>query len=216
MEPSKPAEPIEAPKYSEPPRALMEALQAQLRAIVDKPLTPGSLLELEQTARLSRELLVVGKMPAKRPGYPGAIMSPMYLGDTSSYESSGAAPYATSPQSETFGVSVIREIVTKLPELMKPKEVVYRESAASLIDAITAAREAKMDDVVAKLKAKLDALLDEPEAAVPNYAGQVGGGGGLLVAKAKPISGSGTINVPTAPINGASATEEEQVHVVLP
>jgi len=215
MEPSKPAEPIEAPKYAEPPTALMEALRAQLRTILDKPLTPRSLLEMEQTARLSRELLIVGKMPeAKRTGYPGSIMSPMFLGDTASYESS-AAPYVSSPQSETFGVSVIRELVTKLPELMKPKEV---ESAASLIDAITAAREAKMDDVVQKLKAKLDALLEpEPQPTISTVASNfiepkastgfgaqplMAGPGGYVQIEAQPIIGVGTV---VSSSNGASS-----------
>jgi len=218
MEPSKPAEPIEAPKYAEPPSALMEALRAQLRTILDKPLTPRSLLEMEQTARLSRELLIVGKMPeAKRTGYPGSIMSPMFLGDTASYESS-AAPYVSSPQSETFGVSMIRELVAKLPELMKPKEVVYRESAASLIDAITAARDAKMDDVVQKLKAKLDALLEpEPQPTISTVASNfiepkastgfgaqplMAGPGGYVQIEAQPIIGVGTV---VSSSNGASS-----------
>jgi len=221
MEPSKPAEPIEAPKYAEPPSALMEALRAQLRSILDKPLTPRSLLEMEQTARLSRELLIVGKMPeAKRTGYPGSIMSPMLMGgDTASYEQSSASfPYVTSPQSETFGVSMIRELVAKLPELMKPKEVVYRESAASLIDAITAARDAKMDDVVQKLKAKLDALLEpEPQPTISTVASNfiepkastgfgaqplMAGPGGYVQIEAQPIIGVGTV---VSSSNGASS-----------
>lgn len=190
MEPSKPSP---SPEQESP---LMEALRKQLQTIVEKPLTPRTLVELEQTARLSRELLIVGKMPeARRTGYPGAsaMLTPMYLGDTATYEAQNPlGPYVTSPQSETFGVSVVRELVTKLPELMKAKEAGPRETAASLIDAITAAREAKMDDVVEKLKAKLDALLDEPKPP-PLMAGP----GGAVHVHAEPLVGSGMAKVGT-------------------
>jgi hypothetical protein len=107
---------------------------------------------------------------------------------------------------------------------MKPKEVVYRESAASLIDAITAAREAKMDDVVQKLKAKLDALLEpepEPQPTISTVASNfidpktssgfghsgtpplMAGPGGYVHIEAQPIIGIGT--VVATPSNGASS-----------
>lgn len=209
------------------PSPLMEALRKQLQSILEKPLTPRTLLELEQTARLSRDLLVVGKVPEARGATGlGLMASP---GVFSTYglgygAGMGDGPYTSSPQSETFGATMVRELVAALPALMKPKEVVYRESAASLIDAITAAREAKMDDVVEKLKAKLDQLLAEPSSesaqaprsgmAGPQHGPPFGGAGGAVFLQAEPIGG--TIKVP-ATTNGASATEEERVNeVVLP
>lgn len=51
------------PPIPEVERQMRESLQGKLRDIVSRPLSPRMLVELEKTARLARELLVVGKDP---------------------------------------------------------------------------------------------------------------------------------------------------------
>lgn len=93
------------------------ALGAQILAIASRPVTARTLLELEQTARLARELLVVGKNPqALKPRY-GGFMDPM-----SQYEPGDYTMPAFSPPTETFGAQLIREVVPLLGSLVKPKE----------------------------------------------------------------------------------------------
>lgn len=195
---------------------LLEALRVQLRTILDRPITARMFLELEQTARLARSLFVLSQMPDTKTAGLEHIGSPMLseglspmLGSSLgySYGSMYGSSLTASPQTETFGATMVRELVAALPALMKPKETVVRESASSLVDAIAAARENKLEDVAIKLKAKLDALLAE-EPTPTHHAGPPGAPNGTMIVHAEPIDGA------TVKANGAG---EEHVHeVVLP
>jgi hypothetical protein len=127
-----------------PPSPLEAALHAQVNTIASRPIEPRMLLELEQTCRLSRELLAIGKAPdAFRkqhliPHESGIGSGPM--GSTVSMSMGGLA--APSNPTETFGVQAIKELINLLPGLM-PKPAAPVEPQVSFTDLTTAILAAK-------------------------------------------------------------------------
>lgn len=150
---------------TEADKALHESLRSKLREIVEKPLTVRGLVELAEMAQLTHQIIIAGKMPRVRvpgdmnvgaqeiigmSGYGSgyATSNPMYSDD----ELSVMAP---SSSAETFGASAIREMVAAIGKMKEKKE-----SPAEIVKAIAAAKESGLDDVAAKLEAK---LFGEPE-----------------------------------------------------
>lgn len=160
------------PQSSEP--QVREALQARLLEIVHKPLTPRSLLELEQTARLTRELLTLGKDPRairKQSVYQGIQGVGYSSNSMDDYEDSNESNVANlenlnglvspgyelvpmgtakSPKTENFGASILREMLA-----MKGAANQHTPSPTEIISAIALAREKGLTYVAAKLEAQL-------------------------------------------------------------
>ncbi len=139
-----------------PPSPLEAALHAQVNAIASRPIDPRMLLELEQTCRLTRELLAIGKMPdAFRkqhliPGdplslYESGVGSGVTVGPMGSYASPGFAGLAApSNPTETFGVQAIKELIALVPGLMaKPAAAPAPEPQMSYADMASAMAVAK-------------------------------------------------------------------------
>lgn len=140
------------------------ALKEKFRAILEKPLTPRSLLEFEKTARSARELLAVGMDPqavrnayyglspvASILPYEGSMVNPIPL-QSSSNELVPDAPIM-STRSENFGAQIVRELLGMLGNLGKKEPP--PKSSFELITAISLAREKGMDDLAKKLEAEL-------------------------------------------------------------
>lgn len=165
---------------------LKGALAAKLQVILSQPLGSRSLMELEKTARLARELLVVGKDPRALVRGPralgelimadGAGGATAGLVDTGGEESEGYYPGynyplagpsplltntyggASSPKNETFGATVIRELISSVKALGKGALHTVpapAPSAFELISAIGLARDRGLTDIAEKLEAQL-------------------------------------------------------------
>lgn len=138
------------------------ALTAKLTALLRGPLTPRTLLEMEKTARLGRELLVVGKNPealSKKPGL-GVISyvgNPMY---ESALDSDGTLTPA--PPMETFGANALREIMAALPALMPKPAAPIPPSMTELIMGIAYAKKQGLDELAKQLEDKLMDLTGAP------------------------------------------------------
>lgn len=136
--------------------SLKAAFKAQLSALIEKPLTARSLLSLEQTARLAREVLAIGKdsraISRQQPmGYMddsayGVPVSPLSPGELIQ----GPNPY----RAETFGATMMRELIAAAQEFRKPKP-----TALELVIAIDEAHKRNMTEHEQVLRAELDSLL---------------------------------------------------------
>jgi hypothetical protein len=127
-------------------KELHSAIQNKLRNLISKPISPRSLMEIEKTARLAREFLAIGKDPAS------VMRSKLcYSPDMDDYESSGDvsynAPIFKGQNSETFGATVIRELLS-----MKGKD---ESSPTEIIKAIALAKKKKLPELAAKLEEQL-------------------------------------------------------------
>lgn len=149
-------EPHEQASPSPLDTALAEALRAKMRAILDRDEFNAAMLgELEKTARLARELLIVGRDPKALPRV-GGLSTLLNGGDYMS--DSGSAMAASSP-AETFGATLIREFVPAITALVAPKP--EREpSPPTLFDMVTAAAYAK-EKGLEEMAATLDQQLAE-------------------------------------------------------
>lgn len=137
--------------------ALGEALRAKMRQILERPATVRSLMELEQTSRLAREILIAG-MDASSLVHRGHMHGGMAM-----QASNGGTPYDMalpmgamlpslpigSSYAENFGAQVLRE----LGVANGSKD--GRRSAADLVAAVAEARDRGLHDLAAKLEAEL-------------------------------------------------------------
>jgi hypothetical protein len=134
---------------SEEDKALAESLRVKLTALVSQPMTSRTLLMLEQTARIARELICIGKdaksLNRKTPYYAGSY--PM-LDEIDSGE-----PLAPAPKAETFGATLIREFVAA-------KNTAPPMTPMEMIGAIALAKEKGLTEIAVKLEEK---LLSTPE-----------------------------------------------------
>jgi hypothetical protein len=130
------AAPDEAPDAPEE-RALQEAIRAKLSVLLQAPLTPRSLLQIEATARLGRELVAVGLDAEALASTPFGNGGGYYLEDTDQGNT----------RAETFAATLLREFVA----LNKP-----RETSSDIVAAIAEAKKQGLDDVAARLQEKLD------------------------------------------------------------
>ena len=126
--------------------ALGDALCGKLRELAAAPPTPRSLMQLEQTARLAREILVAATDPfalrsAWPPGVFGTIATPIQTSglDLPLPSSSTLAP---SSYLENFGADALRQLVGK-------------QSMAEKVAAIALAREKGLHELADKLERSL-------------------------------------------------------------
>jgi len=123
------------------PEALIRALQDQLKAIVEKPLTAKTLKELEQTALLSRQMLIVA-------GAPGAMKNQrrrgIGLGMADDFDIVGedGMDDGVSMGAENFGAAAIRELVAQ-----KNKPSLVRQ-----VEALATAKDAGFTKIAEKLE----------------------------------------------------------------
>jgi len=123
------------------PEALIRALQDQLKAIVEKPLTAKTLKELEQTALLSRQMLIVS-------GAPGAMKNQrrrgIGLGMADDFDIVGGDGMddGSFMGAENFGAAAIRELVAQ-----KNKPSLVRQ-----VEALATAKDAGFTKIAEKLE----------------------------------------------------------------
>jgi hypothetical protein len=135
--------------------ALAAALQGKLRALVESPLTPKTLHEIEQTAALAKQLLAIGK-PGASLGRRHVLPFNQGLIAAEDIDDPDGAPLVSSPRAETFGATVIREAVSAYAEIMsRPRPAPAHE----LILAIQYAKGHEMHDLAKRLETKLEESL---------------------------------------------------------
>lgn len=139
--------------------ALKSALQAQLGAIAQRPVTPRNLLELEKTARLGRELLAVGKDPRSTHRRRQQYSLGTYEYDGEDGEGGEdtvlANPGMPTNKAETFGATIVREAVSAISGLLAPRAP--EPTLSELIAAIALADHKKLPDVAQALREQLQA-----------------------------------------------------------
>jgi hypothetical protein len=147
-----------AAKREKQPAELDTALQRQLRVILEKPFNAKTLKELERTARLARELLIVAKgggVPTRSRGLSTlGITGEAYFGDD--IDDDELTPAAV-PPAETFGAASIRELVSALRKQNAP-------SLVSLVHALKDAKDMGLEDVVKDLERQIKDKCEEENA----------------------------------------------------
>lgn len=150
------------------PDGLRDALLTQLKSILDKPLNPKSLLELEQTARLAHQLLIVSGDPRAMPqrrrgGYPGPmpygvdpLMGDVIGADDMDDEGFGIPPVgaldavmAGAPGAENFGAAAIREMMSeakapRIDDLMRSLQIAEKNDMRDIADKLRKQVEAQL------------------------------------------------------------------------
>jgi hypothetical protein len=140
-------------KVAQATTKLEDALWWQLRVILKKPFNAKTLKELERTARLARELLIVAKgggVPTRSRGL--SVDGAAYFGDDIDDELTPAAV----PPAETFGAASIRELVSALRKQNEP-------SLVSLVHALKDAKDMGLEDVAKDLEAQIKKRQDEAD-----------------------------------------------------
>lgn len=159
---------METKKRTPEEEALETSLHVYLRALSERPVTPRNLLELERATKLTRQILMVGQMQTTPIG--GFENGSYIVGETLQMGSNVGydAPIGVgSPPSETFGATVIREIVASIGKLTERAATpvpalpfTTHMSGADLVYAIAMAHEKGMKDLEDKLTDKLLAMAD--------------------------------------------------------
>lgn len=149
---------------------LHKALQDQLKGLLNDPITIPALVELQKTAALARKLLELqnpkGKMMRKIGGLGSfGALSPGYYGNNEDFDPEidniGAdglqfdGALAPSPGSETFGASVIRELIPAIKNQNKD-----HLRLPDLLDAVSVAEKRGNTKLVEKLQAKIESMLE--------------------------------------------------------
>lgn len=161
------------------PDQLRAALKAQMQAVLDRDLSPRSLLELEQLAGLAQRMLIVSGDPRalnhKRGRHGQGIIGAGYGvgmgGLNPAYDAIGpddldglAAPMMPASFQENFGAEAIRHMVAK-DEKPKLNELFAALEIAQKIDG--------GEDHVKRLKAQIDERLPSGGESAPSPAGVV-------------------------------------------
>jgi len=155
----------EAPVPMPEEEALRQSLHNYLDALAKRPLTPRSLVELEKVAKLARQILTVGKEQAMGT-MPNMIAGGVYQGGYQMEDTSGLVMPIQSSPAETFGASLVRELVASIGTIMKPPAPappiwpITQMSGSDLVFAISMAHEKGLSDLEAKLTEKLFAMAD--------------------------------------------------------
>lgn len=148
---------LEKTKPTEADNALGDALLGKLRELAALRPTVRSLLQLEHTARLAREILVAAIDPyaVKRNKFQG--VGAMQVGNIGEFDGDlpftgpePIVPLASSSFPENFGAAVLRELGAAKGDTAETR-------ALDLVAAISFCREKDMNDLAAKLE---DTLLD--------------------------------------------------------
>ena len=164
--------------------SLRKAIGEEIGNIVSRGVSIPTLLELARFAHTAQELLMIRSPIAevrrrKRIGAGTGMMQ--YAGGMASYGGPGGfvmSPYQNqygyeeddpdvdsltteAAQNETFGAKMTREVISALGALKRTTGPTVQE----LIDSIKQAKDAGLDNIVAKLEASLDAALAADEGA---------------------------------------------------
>ncbi len=155
---------VQAPRVETPkPDPLLEAFRIELATLCDAPLDAKGIHKILTTAQAAQQVLLLrNPRSVRRCGnnfvgpsigpygttFYGA-MDPMDDGETSAPMPNPIAPFQNT---ETFGATMVREIVSAL----RPPE----QSTADLVRALADARKLGMDDVAEKLFASLQSRVD--------------------------------------------------------
>lgn len=131
---------------------LVAALRAELRALVEAPVTPQNLTSIERLVGAAREVL--------------AALEPDFVLDKrrrfNNFTSSVNPLYeGLNEDSETYGARMARELVSSLAALNKPQP----PDALNVVQAIKYARENSMPDVASKLEEQLAFSVPVPASA---------------------------------------------------
>ena len=152
----------DAPAPEETPdiTGLKAALQAQLKALIEAPLTPRMLTRIASAATLARDLLIAVKDPRAMNRRLGGNIALGYgsLQGGATYDDDfgdmSPNPYPGGMRAETFGATMVREGIAALKEMKTPKP-----TASELVNAIAVAKEKGLDAHVPKLEAALEEAL---------------------------------------------------------
>lgn len=170
-------EPNKKPRMPEE-EALETSLHTYLKALSERPVTPRNLVELERATKLTRQLLTVGSMQVTTTGGFEAggnfiVSETLTNGMNVGYDAVQPVQYPTpitqSSPAETFGASLVRELIASLKEFVRPSEthvpppiaLATQMSGSDLVYAIAMAREKGMKDLEGALIEKLLAMADK-------------------------------------------------------
>jgi hypothetical protein len=137
---------------------LNAAVQAKLVSLAAKPITPRSLLELEQMTRITRQLIAVGMDPMTMrhthhnmfppDPYAPAPYAPSSVGIIPSFGPGSEGTLAPSPPAENWGATIVRELMTLLGNKKTETPITAPPTELDkLIDSIAYAREKGLKDV---------------------------------------------------------------------
>lgn len=151
--------------------ALKESLKAHILAILDKPISVRMLTAVENTARISRDLLISMKDPRQlhRRSGGGNIIGYGAGAPYAAYDDEGVDEDSDNPgyslpggsvglfpggtRAETFAATLMRELVA-MSDRWKTSTVI--ETASDLVNSISRAKEEQMPrDIIDGLEAKL-------------------------------------------------------------
>lgn len=147
---------------------LLDALRAEITELLAKPVSARSMLEIEKTASIGRQLVALKRLPQ---GLDQPVAQYDEDGEMLSISSSPGVYMSNPGNSETFGSQFIREAVASLPLLMQKQA----ETPANLIAALIEARRAGLDDIAMALEAKLLGKAPAPAAQAPKLAPKTNG-----------------------------------------
>lgn len=127
---------------------LQQALLNQLRSILSKPFNAKTLNELERTARLARQLLVVSEGNGAKLRRSG--LSVITGQDFETFDGDELEP-ADVPPAETFGSASIRELVSAMRERNKP----HPPDILTLVEALGVAKREGLTEVAQDLERQI-------------------------------------------------------------
>jgi hypothetical protein len=138
----------------EVPKALIRAVRAELRALLDGDLE-DNLTQVEQVAVRARELFMSIRGPGAQFTRGGlatpVVMNGAQVGTVSSYNTGLVFPQQSYSNPEQFGASAIRQLVALVPEIVSAQA----NTPDKLMTAIVLAEEKGHHDIAQALKKKL-------------------------------------------------------------
>lgn len=152
-------EPIPSPEQIH--ATLISAVRDKLRAAIEAPLTPSSLMLLERTIKLARQMLVLGKYSGPMNAADSTAAIDMAQYDLSQDKSDDVPPVTiTSPIGpvalEQFGATAIRNLIGGINANKKPSPELALED---LLRLLSLARDEGIEDVASDLLAEIRARL---------------------------------------------------------
>lgn len=141
---------------------LVAALQVQLVALAQRPITVRSLIDLQKTAGLARKLLelqdpkqkLLNRVGASGTGYNANTEFDSEFDDPINYV--GGAPLAPALGVETFGASVIRELIPAIKQQGKGRS---QPHLAELLEAYEIADKRGLKDLAQRIEARIERTL---------------------------------------------------------
>lgn len=148
---------------------LKNAIEEEIRTILEKGVSIPVLLELARFANTAQELMMIRNPSAdvrtrRRRGPFASGITPMSAGSyqyTAGYDDSEYGPPLTTEAAgnETFGAKLSRELVSAVGAMRRSD----KPTVPDLIESIKQAKEAGLDNVVTQLEGSLSKLLSEAE-----------------------------------------------------